>query len=113
MVRAHQRGQGVFRSIPSEEIDWKPLPAFPPRSASPFLSASPRTDFTFIDNPKIRAGSPMGDHQRRPSGLVSMRISISRARVRTKCNWICSVTTRATWRYTRLSRNTSAPGSWV
>jgi hypothetical protein len=30
MVRAHQPGQGVFRSIPSEEIDWKPLPAFPP-----------------------------------------------------------------------------------
>ena len=30
MVRTHQPGQGVFRSILPEDIDWKPFPAFPP-----------------------------------------------------------------------------------
>ncbi len=30
VVRSHQPGQDVFRSILSEEIDWKPFPAFPP-----------------------------------------------------------------------------------
>lgn len=29
-TRIHQPGEGVFRSILSEDIDWKPFPAFPP-----------------------------------------------------------------------------------
>ena len=29
-VQAHQTGQDVFKSILSEDIDWKPFPAFPP-----------------------------------------------------------------------------------
>src|SRR5580658_3430839 len=29
-ARSHQPGQDVFRSILSEDIDWKPFPAFPP-----------------------------------------------------------------------------------
>src|SRR6202050_3151552 len=29
-VRSHQPGQDVFRSILSEDIDWKPFPEFPP-----------------------------------------------------------------------------------
>jgi hypothetical protein len=30
MVRNHQPGQAIFRSILPEDIDWKPFPAFPP-----------------------------------------------------------------------------------
>ena len=30
MIRNHQPGQSVFRSILPEEIEWKPFPAFPP-----------------------------------------------------------------------------------
>ena len=29
-VRPHQPGQEVFKSLLSEDIDWKPFPAFPP-----------------------------------------------------------------------------------
>jgi quercetin dioxygenase-like cupin family protein len=29
-VRPHQPGQDVFRSVLSEDIDWRPFPAFPP-----------------------------------------------------------------------------------
>jgi quercetin dioxygenase-like cupin family protein len=29
-VRPHQPGQEVFRSVPPEDIDWKPFAAFPP-----------------------------------------------------------------------------------
>jgi len=29
-ARSHQPGQDVFRSILSEDIEWKPFPAFPP-----------------------------------------------------------------------------------
>jgi len=28
-VQPHQPGQGVFKSILSEDVDWKPFPAFP------------------------------------------------------------------------------------
>ena len=30
MVRTHQPGEAVFRSILPEDIDWKPFVAFPP-----------------------------------------------------------------------------------
>jgi quercetin dioxygenase-like cupin family protein len=30
MVRTHQPGQAVFKSVLPEEIDWKPFAAFPP-----------------------------------------------------------------------------------
>ena len=30
MVRLHQPGQDLFKSVLSEDIDWKPFPAFPP-----------------------------------------------------------------------------------
>ena len=30
MARSHQPGQSVFRSVLSEDIDWKSFPAFPP-----------------------------------------------------------------------------------
>ena len=29
-VRPHQLGQEVFKTILSEDVDWKPFPAFPP-----------------------------------------------------------------------------------
>jgi quercetin dioxygenase-like cupin family protein len=29
-VRPHQRGQDVFKAVLSEDVDWKPFPAFPP-----------------------------------------------------------------------------------
>ena len=30
IVRPHQPGQDIFRSVLPEEIDWKPFPSFPP-----------------------------------------------------------------------------------
>jgi hypothetical protein len=41
-VRAHQLGQGGFRSILPDDIDWKPFAAFHPRSGWQSLSVSRR-----------------------------------------------------------------------
>jgi hypothetical protein len=30
ILRSHQPGQDVFKSILPDEIDWRPFPAFPP-----------------------------------------------------------------------------------
>ena len=43
MVRTHQPGEAVFRSILPEDIDWKPFPAFPPSVRLAVLSAIPRS----------------------------------------------------------------------
>lgn len=51
MVRNHQPGQAVFRSILPEDIEWKPFPAFPtsvrlavvagqPSEPGPYVSGS-------------------------------------------------------------------------
>jgi hypothetical protein len=43
MVRDHQPGEAVFKSILLEDIDWKPFPAFPPSADWPWLLRSPLT----------------------------------------------------------------------
>ena len=40
VARTHQPGEAAFRSVLPEDIDWKPFPAFPLRSALPSSSAS-------------------------------------------------------------------------
>jgi hypothetical protein len=35
MIRPHQPGEAVSRSVLPEDIDWKPLPADPPASVAP------------------------------------------------------------------------------
>jgi hypothetical protein len=41
MVRDHQPGEAVFRSILPEDIDWKPFPAFPPSARLAVLVGEP------------------------------------------------------------------------
>jgi hypothetical protein len=41
MVRDHQSGEAVFRSIPLENIEWKPFPAFPPSARLAVLVGEP------------------------------------------------------------------------
>ena len=40
MVRNHQPGEAVFKSILPEDVDWKPFPAFPPGPDWPCLLES-------------------------------------------------------------------------
>ena len=41
MIRDHQPGEAVFRSILPEDIDWKPFPAFPPSARLAVLVGEP------------------------------------------------------------------------
>ncbi len=43
-VRPHQPGQDVFRAILSEDIDWKPFPAFPPSVRLAVVVGDPSKD---------------------------------------------------------------------
>ena len=42
-VRPHQSGEGVFKAILPEDIDWKPFPAFPASSMSLTVNNPPKT----------------------------------------------------------------------
>jgi hypothetical protein len=44
MVGDHQPGQATFRSSLPEDVDWKPLPAFPPSARLAVLRSSRRPD---------------------------------------------------------------------
>ena len=51
MVRTHQPGQTVFRSVLPEDIEWKAFPAFPPSVRLAVIVGEP-TDLEVVDGHK-------------------------------------------------------------
>ena len=57
-VQPHQPGQEVFKTILSEDIDWKPFPAFPPSVRLAVVVGSPRSRaLTQSESKRLRARS--------------------------------------------------------
>ena len=55
MVRTHQLGQAVFRSVLPEDIDWKPFPAFPPSARLAILVGEPSQPGPYVIRVKMPA----------------------------------------------------------
>ena len=49
MVRDHQPGEAVFKSILPEDVDWKPFPAFPPAARLAVLVGEPTQAGPYLD----------------------------------------------------------------
>jgi quercetin dioxygenase-like cupin family protein len=73
-VRAHQPGQDVFRSILSEDIDWKPFPAFPPSVRLAVVVGDPSKDGPYTIRVKVPQGVKLMPH-RHPEDRVYTVIS--------------------------------------
>jgi enoyl-CoA hydratase/carnithine racemase/quercetin dioxygenase-like cupin family protein len=56
-IRAHQPGQEVFKAILSEDIDWKPFPAFPPSVRLAVVVGQPSEPSPYT----IRVKTPHGE----------------------------------------------------
>src|ERR1700731_2780639 len=56
MVRTHQPGQAVFRSVLPEDIDWKPFPAFPPSVRLAVLVGEPSQPGAYVIRVKAAGG---------------------------------------------------------
>jgi hypothetical protein len=56
MVRTHQPGQAVFRSILPEDIDWKPFPAFPPSVRLAVVVGEPSEAAPYVIRVKVPDG---------------------------------------------------------
>ena len=62
LARPHQPGQASFASILSEEVDWKPFPAFPPPVRLAVLVGDPSQPAPFVIRVKVPGGVRLMPH---------------------------------------------------
>jgi hypothetical protein len=74
MVRSHQPGQAVFKSVLPEDIDWKPFPAFPPSVRLAVVVGQPSEPGPYTIRVKVPAGVKLMPH-RHPEDRVYTVIS--------------------------------------
>ena len=63
MVRDHQPGEAVFKSILPEDIDWQPFPAFPPSARLAVLVGEPTQAGPYVIRVKVPAGVKLIPHR--------------------------------------------------
>jgi quercetin dioxygenase-like cupin family protein len=63
MVRPHQPGEAVFRSILPEDIVWKPFPAFPPAARLAVLVGDPTQPGPYVIRVKMPSGEKLMPHR--------------------------------------------------
>ena len=63
MVRTHQPGQAIFRSVLPEDIDWKPFPAFPPSVRLAVIVGQPSEPGPYVIRVKAPSGVKLMPHR--------------------------------------------------
>jgi quercetin dioxygenase-like cupin family protein len=63
MVRDHQPGEAVFKSILPEDVDWKPFPAFPPAARLAVLVGEPTQAGPYLIRVKVPSGVKLMPHK--------------------------------------------------
>lgn len=74
MVRMHQPGEAVFRSILPEDVGWKSFPAFPPAAQLAVLVGEPSRAGPYVIRVKMPSGGKMMPH-RHPEDRIYTIIS--------------------------------------
>ncbi len=74
MVRTHQPGQEVFKSILPEDIAWKPFPAFPASARLAVVVGDPAQPGPYLTRVKVPSGVKLMPH-RHPEDRVYTVIS--------------------------------------
>jgi quercetin dioxygenase-like cupin family protein len=62
-VRPHQPGQDIFRAVLSEDVDWKPFPAFPPSVRLAVVVGKPSEPGPYTIRVKVPHGVKLMPHQ--------------------------------------------------
>jgi quercetin dioxygenase-like cupin family protein len=63
MVREHQPGEAVFKTILPEDINWKPFPAFPPSARLAVLVGEPTQAGPYLIRVKVPSGVKLMPHK--------------------------------------------------
>jgi len=74
MVRSHQPGQDLFKSVLSEDIDWKPFPAFPPSVGLAVVVGRPAEAGPYTVRVRVPRGVKLMPH-RHPEDRVSSPVN--------------------------------------
>ena len=74
LVAKHQPGQDVFKSVLSEDIDWKPFPAFPPSVRLAVIVGQPSEPGPYTIRVRVPHGVKLMPH-RHPEDRVYTVIS--------------------------------------
>ncbi len=62
-VRRHQVGQDVFKTVLSEDVDWKPFPAFPPSVRLAVVVGQPSEPAPYTMRVKVPHGVKLMPHK--------------------------------------------------
>jgi quercetin dioxygenase-like cupin family protein len=62
-MSSHQVGQGVFRSVLQEDIDWQPFPGFPPAARLAVMVGRPQEAAPYVVRVKLPAGQRLMPHR--------------------------------------------------
>ena len=63
MVRTHQPGESTFKTILSEDIEWKSFPAFPPSARLAVLIGEPSEAGPYVIRVKVPGGVKLMPHK--------------------------------------------------
>jgi hypothetical protein len=63
MVRPHQPGQAVFKSVLPEDIEWTQVPAFPPSVRLAVVIGQPSEPGPYVIRVKVAAGVKLMPHR--------------------------------------------------
>jgi quercetin dioxygenase-like cupin family protein len=74
MVRPHQTGQDLFKSVLSDDLDWKPFPAFPPSVRLAIVVGDPSKAGPYTIRVRVPHGVKLMPH-RHPEDRVYTVIS--------------------------------------
>jgi quercetin dioxygenase-like cupin family protein len=74
MMRPHQPGEEAFKAFLSEDIDWKPFPAFPPSARLAVLVGNPAEPGPYMVRVKVPRGVKLMPH-RHPEDRIYTVIS--------------------------------------
>src|ERR1700722_19788474 len=71
---SHYPGQDRFRAIHSEDVEWKPFPAFPPAARLAVLVGDPAKPGPYVVRVKLPGGEKLAPH-RHPEDRIYTVIS--------------------------------------
>jgi quercetin dioxygenase-like cupin family protein len=63
MVRTRQPGQGIFKSVLPEDLDWQPFPAFPPSVRLAVVVGQPSESGLYVIRVKVPSGVKLMPHR--------------------------------------------------
>ncbi len=72
MIRSHQPGQEVFRSVLPEDIDWEPFAAFPPSARLAVVVGHPSEPGPYVIRVKVPSGVKLMPHRHQEDRIYTV-----------------------------------------